>query len=302
MAKTIKFNLICNEKPIRTIEDLQNNFVIEDVLELYYSKLLERWLNVRGYIDEFKLVSQIVTDKPIEIIEELIKIFDIEEDSEKIREYVYIYEYKQQKIKNFSKFNENVLKDMDNVNNQLNEYNALVSRIFNNPDNAPIIKACIKDIINYYYPIFKLNHRELFNSLLKVSKLAILCLLMYEPTRKFYIYDESEDNKDKKCMYNAMCQEFRKLLDPYNPNTLNGNIVYKKDMHKGYWSEIESVPCLILKIKDKEIIREKGIPQKEFKISDINPQADFSFPIFHKGLEHTNTTDCLSSNLVYMII
>ena len=100
-----------------------------------------------------------------------------------------------------------------------------------------------------------------------------------------------------------MCQEFRILLDnSNNPNTLNGNIVYKKDMHKGYWSEIESVPCLILNIKDKEIIREKGIPQPEFKNSDIRPQADFSFPIFNNGLEHTNTTDCYSSNLVYMII
>lgn len=26
MAKTIKFNLICDNTPVRTIEDLQNNF------------------------------------------------------------------------------------------------------------------------------------------------------------------------------------------------------------------------------------------------------------------------------------
>ena len=39
MAKTIKFNLICDDKPVRTIEDLQNNFSIEDVLEYYNNKL-----------------------------------------------------------------------------------------------------------------------------------------------------------------------------------------------------------------------------------------------------------------------
>ena len=33
MAKTIKFNLICDNTPVRTIEDLQNNFSIEDVLD-----------------------------------------------------------------------------------------------------------------------------------------------------------------------------------------------------------------------------------------------------------------------------
>ena len=35
MAKTIKFNLICDNTPVRTIEDLQNNFSIEDVLNYY---------------------------------------------------------------------------------------------------------------------------------------------------------------------------------------------------------------------------------------------------------------------------
>lgn len=46
MAKTIKFNLICDNKPIRTIDDLQNNFLIEDVMEYYDNGLLDRWLEV----------------------------------------------------------------------------------------------------------------------------------------------------------------------------------------------------------------------------------------------------------------
>lgn len=40
MAKTIKFNLICDNTPVRTIEDLQNNFSIEDVLNYYRNGLL----------------------------------------------------------------------------------------------------------------------------------------------------------------------------------------------------------------------------------------------------------------------
>lgn len=77
MAKTIKFNLICDEKPIRTIEDLQNNFSIEDVLEYYNNKLLHRWLSVRGYAAELEKVSAITSQEPMEIIKELIRIFDI---------------------------------------------------------------------------------------------------------------------------------------------------------------------------------------------------------------------------------
>jgi len=54
MAKTIKFNLICDNTPVRTIEDLQNNFSIEDVLDYYRNGLLCRWLKVRGYEEELE--------------------------------------------------------------------------------------------------------------------------------------------------------------------------------------------------------------------------------------------------------
>ena len=78
MAKTIKFNLICDEKPVRTIEDLQNNFSIEDVLAYYNNKLLHRWLSVRGYDSELEKVSAITSTDPMEVIKELICIFDID--------------------------------------------------------------------------------------------------------------------------------------------------------------------------------------------------------------------------------
>lgn len=68
MAKTIKFNLICDGNPVRNLEDLQNNFSIEDVLNYYSNKLLQRWLKVRGYEKELELVNKITADKPIDII------------------------------------------------------------------------------------------------------------------------------------------------------------------------------------------------------------------------------------------
>ena len=51
MAKTIKFNLICDNTPVRTIEDLQNNFSIEDVLDYYRNGLLRRDHKARGFYD-----------------------------------------------------------------------------------------------------------------------------------------------------------------------------------------------------------------------------------------------------------
>lgn len=44
MAKTIKFNLICDGDPVRTIEDLQNHFSVEDLLDYYEKGLLAKRL------------------------------------------------------------------------------------------------------------------------------------------------------------------------------------------------------------------------------------------------------------------
>lgn len=52
MSKTIKFNLICDGNPVRNIEDLRDNFSIEDVLKVFHNGLLVRWLGVRGYFSQ----------------------------------------------------------------------------------------------------------------------------------------------------------------------------------------------------------------------------------------------------------
>ena len=88
MAKTIKFNLICDKYPARTIEDLQNHFSVEDMLEYYKNGLLAKWLDVRGFSRELEYVRMIRDRDPFRIIEELIRIFDIEEDEAKIRETI----------------------------------------------------------------------------------------------------------------------------------------------------------------------------------------------------------------------
>ena len=74
MAKTIKFNLTCDGKPIRTLEDLRNNFSVEDVLPYYQNGLLQRWLDVRGFTDELNAVNAISSRDEIEIIKSLVKI------------------------------------------------------------------------------------------------------------------------------------------------------------------------------------------------------------------------------------
>ena len=54
MAKKIKFNLQVNGASVSSLESLQNNFNIEDIMEHFKSGLLIRWLEVQGLETELK--------------------------------------------------------------------------------------------------------------------------------------------------------------------------------------------------------------------------------------------------------
>ena len=61
MAKKIKFNLQVNGVGISSLEGLQDNFNIEDIMEHFKSGLLMRWLEVQGldlkkYIQKMKYI------------------------------------------------------------------------------------------------------------------------------------------------------------------------------------------------------------------------------------------------------
>ena len=58
MTKTIKFNLICDEYPALTIEDLQNHFSVEDLLDYYEKGLLAKRLFLYAWSFDGKGLSK----------------------------------------------------------------------------------------------------------------------------------------------------------------------------------------------------------------------------------------------------
>ena len=97
MAKTIKFNLMCDGYPCRNIEDVQEHFCIEDMLEYYESGLLKRWLEVRGFKNELAEVEAIKATEVLQITEELIRIFEILTDEDKVKEAVSLINYQKKR-------------------------------------------------------------------------------------------------------------------------------------------------------------------------------------------------------------
>lgn len=279
MAKTIKFNLICDEKPVRTIEDLQNNFSIEDILNYYNNRLLHRWLSVRGYDLELEKVCAITSTSPMEIIKELIRIFDVSADEKRVEESIYMLKYLDERKELCAIYERENYKAKSIIDDYEAGYRQLVDGILENPNDVAVIKANIAEIVSNYAWILKLNHRNLFYILLAKSALAIMCLLMNEKSRNYYLpivvtaedgttWIDTEKNADKKAMFDFICQmikqaDFATLLE--------GNLMTFAGMTDGYWKDLEpkGKRYMIISMENGDYVRSAGHSGGDLSSSDI---------------------------------
>ena len=80
MKLKVKFYMMfnCGETQIRTLDDLRENFCIEDVLTHYEDGKLEKWLDVWRYRPELEAVRELKASGKTnarEILAELMRIF-----------------------------------------------------------------------------------------------------------------------------------------------------------------------------------------------------------------------------------
>lgn len=280
MAKTIKFNLICDQKPIRTIEDLQNNFSIEDVLTYYRNGLLTRWLEVRGYTEELEKVNTIPEMDSLGIIKSLIKIFNITADDNEVKQGIYILEYLNESKELLECYRQENFKKQNIIDDYATGYRQLVDGILRAPDDVALIKANIKEIVSNYAWVLELNHRDLFNTM-KANDcvLAIMCLLMNEECRKYYLPIASEDetgkiildtssNQDKKVMYDDICST---VLSGEKLSMLGKNLCSFSGVTDGYWKDLESKgkKYMIISMDAGDYVRSAGNRDEEFSNSDV---------------------------------
>lgn len=247
MAKTIKFNLICDKKPIRTIEDLQNNFSIEDVLAYYNNGLLRKWLEVREYKQELEAIDDITSTEPMEIIKELIRIFNIGTDEDKVEESIYMLKYLEERKERCAIYEEEAYNRDLIIKDYEAGYLRLLNEILDNPTDVAKIKANIAEIAASYALILKMSYRNLFYVLFKKSPLAVMCLLMNEKFRKYYLPIEKTEedgtvvldisiDADKKAMFECICHM---IARPDFETLLEGNLVSFSGKTEGYWKDLE---------------------------------------------------------------
>ncbi len=311
MAKTIKFNLICDGRPVRTIEDLQSNFSIEDVLAYYNNQLLHRWLRVRGYEQELEAVSAITSNEPMEIIKELIWIFDITADEEKVEESIYILKYLEERKELCAIYEQEKYNATHIIEDYEAGYRQLVDGILENPNDATVIKANIAEITSNYAWILELNHRDLFWMLREKSILAIMCLLMNNTSRRYYlpeyIYNEDGDHvydndgeyaldidedEDKEEMFDEICD----LIQQADfSDALGENLVIFSGMTDGYWKDLEpkGKRYMIVSMGEGDYVRSAGQSGGDLSSDDISEEF-----VIVDGIDYKSNSD--TRKLLYM--
>lgn len=292
MAKTIKFNLICNDYPIRNIEDLQNNFSIEDILEYYHNGLLKRWLDVRGYSDYLDKVINIDSVNDKDIIINLINIFNIESDDKKITEHISILDYIDERKKLLKEYKDINYKVNDIINDYHKGYNSIIDNIISNNNDMAKIKANIQEIETNYMGLYELNYYELYNLLEEKAPMAIFAILMNENLKKFYM----DDNKSSQ----GTIKIYKKILTLIsNKNELKEILGEELKIFKGdteaYWKDIEpkDKKFIVINMEKGNYIRNAGTFGEEIS----NKEVDGKFLILD-GIDYKSNNNL--DELLYM--
>lgn len=269
MAKTIKFNLILDNNSVRNIEDLKNNFSIEDILDTFDKGLLQKWLSVRGYNEYLDKVNSIEVDNNVSKIEELIKIFEIECDNSKIREGLAIIDYINERevlLDEYKKANYITKKVVDDYHSG---YDSIIIDIIENKDNMPKIKANIREMEENYMGLFNLNYRDLYNILIDNAPLAIFAILMNKKMRDYLISNENSSTNT-----NLIYSKITEFIG--NKTVLKEKLGIELKVFKGnteaYWKDIEpkEKTFMIISMESGNFVRNSGKFGEELSSIDVN--------------------------------
>lgn len=267
MAKTIKFNLILDDYPVRNIEGLREHFSIEDILKYYEKGLLLRWLKVRGYDKLYEAVESI--DKSLdkkEIVIALAKIFEVTEmDEGEIEKTVRILDYIKEENELNAIYKENAAAKDKIIEDYHVGYIQVIENMEENPDNMAVLKAAAIHMEREYLRLFEYNHRDLFFRLYESAPKAIFAILTRDKFRKYWI-DEGANKEICEYIKNNL------LVNSKVKEVLGDDLkIVKKDTQQ-MWDPIErpEVKLMVISIENGTFVKNAGEFSEKLSATDVN--------------------------------
>lgn len=290
MAKTIKFNLILDNYPVRNLEGLQEHFSIEDMLKYFDNGLLLRWLDVRGYKEQHAVVGAI--DKALDkktVISELVKIFEVAdmEDSD-IEKAIGILSYLDKEKELHIKYQENAFAKKQIIEDYHCGYMELIAHMEENKENIAVLKADAIQMEREYQALFALNHYELYFRLAQAAPKAVFAILTREAFRKFWIGEEANTKVYTNIKTALLTREKAKAI-------LGDDIKVVKRDTQAMWDPIErpEVKLMVISIESGTFVKNAGEFSEKLGNADVNTRL-----LLFQGLEYQCNN--ASYELLYM--
>lgn len=216
MPKKIKFDLICDGYSIHTIDDLQEHFSIQEVLYYFRSGLLLRWLEVRGYQEEYDAVEAIQETDDTEIMKKLVSIFHIDATEEEIAETMELFrrrESRENRLKNYHRGEQN-WKDI--VQDVVDEYQDQIEELecFDGADEA--LKNKTDAFATDFKGLIEMDYDRLFHYLSDMEEGKIIQYLMINPEIGEYLQRNLRDYaKFSKTAKANLLRDFTAVMKKY---------------------------------------------------------------------------------------
>lgn len=280
MTKAIKFNLILDGKPVRNLEELRDNFNIEDILASYRNGLLNRWLETRGLSGEIADLEKIPEDD-IEAAKALCQIFHGKPTNKQIETAVYPFAFRQKEIERLERYENLEAKKTEIIRAYHGNYTKLLSSIEERSADYPFVKSAIAEIFTRYFELYMLDARAFYDRFIKEHPLVILAILANSDMRPHIAKELS-----------SIKQDMASIVWP-TPNL--PHIQSFEGETEGYWKDLKpkGAHYLVIQIVNGNLIRNCGINGEELKADDVNGK----FPILD-GIDYKSNSSV--DKLVYM--
>jgi hypothetical protein len=280
MPKQIKFNLIIDKKPIRDIEDLLNNFNIDDILDAYQKGSLKRWLLVRDMTDKIKEFDTITGDT-METALKLSRIFFGEEcNKELLASAVYPFEFRKKEIEKLKQFESAKNSQGEIIRAYHDGYDKLLAKMEENSKNYPFLKAAVNEMYEKYKGLYLLDMSRVYQRFISSCPFIILTFLANRRQKIEPLFPKSLDAVWKDI-------NIESLHDVSYVKVFSGET-------NGYWKDLEPKgKWLIIKMEKGNFIRNLGKNGEELGVDSVNGK----FPIL-EGIDYKSNS--ASYKLIYM--
>ena len=171
---------------VRTVEELRENFNLEDVLKHFYSGKLQKWLVSHDYKHELDQVKDIASsNKIVDVSSKLLDIFKIEYDKKELKHFIdelnQCESIAQQAVVGDSSEQRNTKRTASlskkATSSTYDKYKRLVDEICMHDHKIDLIKQKIDIILGKYYEFYLKDRVEMIARFAEESPYAFLAII-----------------------------------------------------------------------------------------------------------------------------